>query len=113
MLAKRVAAIPCFSSEVEKNLADAGERLDALSKDNSQTADKALVMLMGYYLGEHNAEELVSEIARRGKRMEPLLVQEQEAPAVFSTCAPRLETETLKSLTSHAIKVIDQGGPRK
>jgi hypothetical protein len=108
-LAEKVVAMPCFSSDVEQTLADAGDRLGSLSKDDSVDADKALVMLMGYYLGEHNGEDLETEIVRRGKRMRPLLVQEQSTPVSLASCAPRLEKDILKRLASDAIGMIDQG----
>jgi hypothetical protein len=112
-LAENVAAaIPCFPWDIEKDFADAGSRLDSLSMDESETADRALVMLMGYYLGEHNWEELDTEIVRRGKRMKLLLVQEQQAPAVLSTCASQLELEHVKELANSAIKAIDQEGSK-
>lgn len=108
-LAQRVASVPCFSTDVEKDLANAGERLDSLSKDESRDADQALVMLIGYYLGEHNAEELHSEIVRRGRRMTPLLVEEERNPARLSTCAPSLERDTLRFLTRDALEAIAKG----
>jgi hypothetical protein len=112
-LAEKVAAVGCFSSDIDKDLADVGERLDSLSKDESETADRALVMLVGYYLGEHNGEELETEIIRRGKRMKPLLVQEQQHPAFISTCAPRNGADLVKVLTDDAIRMIDQDASNK
>jgi hypothetical protein len=112
-LAEKVAAVGCFSWNIEKDLADAGERLDSLSEDESETADRALVMLVGYYLGEHNSEELEKQIVRRGQRMKPLLLQEQQSAAVLSTCAPRNKPDLVKSLTDDAIRMIDHGASEK
>jgi hypothetical protein len=108
-LAEKVAAVGCFSSDIEKDLADVGQRLESLGEDESQNADSALVMLMGYYLGEHNHEQLVAEIARRGKRMRPLLEREREKPASIGTCAPSLDKQAVRGDAEWLISAIDKG----
>jgi hypothetical protein len=113
-LAEGVAETPCvYTANPEKYLETVEERLDRLKQDDSQNADQALVMLMGYYLGEHNGEELVIEIARRGNRMKPLLIQEQRDPAKLSTCAPRNKVETVKYLADEALRMIDQSSAER
>jgi hypothetical protein len=108
-LAEAVSKWPCFySSNLERDFEAVEESLDLLKHDDSPKADQAVVMLMGYYLGEHNDEQLMIEIVRRGKRMKPLLTREMEKPASISTCAPSLEREVVSSHARSLISAIDK-----
>ena len=48
-------------------------RLNRLYHDTSKDADEAVTILMSFYLGEHNGEELYENLLSRGPRMIPLL----------------------------------------
>lgn len=51
------------------------ERLGRVLSNKTKEADKAVVILESFYLGEHNAEELNENILTRGPRMISLLNQ--------------------------------------
>jgi hypothetical protein len=51
------------------------ERLGRLLSNKTKQADKAVVILGSFYLGEHNGQELRENILSRGPRMIPLLEQ--------------------------------------
>ncbi len=102
--------MPCFYlSDPEKDFEAVEARLDLLKHDDSQKADQALIMLMGYYLGEHNHEQLMIEIVHRGSRMRPLLAAEMEKPASISTCAESLERQVVREHAESLISAIDKG----
>jgi hypothetical protein len=44
-----------------------------LFRDEKSSADEAMVILLNYYLGEANGEDLLHQVTVRGKRMLPLL----------------------------------------
>jgi len=52
---------------------DLETRLGALYNNPNKEADEAVVILMSFYLGEHNGEELYENLLSRGPRMIPLL----------------------------------------
>jgi hypothetical protein len=51
------------------------DRLGSLLSNKTKQADKAVVILGSFYLGEHNGQELRENILSRGPRMIPLLKQ--------------------------------------
>lgn len=64
--------------EVERRLAD-------LYGNSSGQADEAIVILMSFYLGEHNGEELYENLLSRGPRMIPIVEHcLQEEPILVS-----------------------------
>jgi len=108
--AEYVAAGACFSwSDSEKNFEEIEKRFDGLANDKTEAADQALVMLTGYYLGEHNDEQLFLEITRRGNRMKSLLQKQEQHPAVLKTCAPSLESENMRATIRGMLDQIDKG----
>lgn len=109
-LAEHVADGACSSwFNSEKNFEEMESRLEILTRDRAQESDRALVMLTGYYLGEHNGEVLTIEIVRRGKRMEPLLKEEQQVPILLKTCAPTLESNTRRAIIADMLDLISRG----
>lgn len=48
-------------------------RLQRLFADKTREADEAVVILMSFYLGEHNGEELEENLLDRGPRMIPII----------------------------------------
>lgn len=48
-------------------------RLHQLFDSNTKQADEAAVILMSFYLGEHNGEELRANLLKRGVRLIPIL----------------------------------------
>ena len=59
--------------EVERRLAD-------LFRNSSGQADEAVVILMSFYLGEHNGEELYENLLSRGPRMIPIIEHYLQGP---------------------------------
>ena len=55
--------------------------LDEPVKNQSAAADVASVILLDYYLGEHNGEAQLCSVTSRGRRILPLLTQYQHHPA--------------------------------
>lgn len=109
-LAEFAAAGACFSwSDSEKNFEEIEKRLDGLANNQSKATDQALVMLTGYYLGEHNGEQLFLEIIHRGNRMKTLLQNQEEHPAALNTCAPSLEAESMRAIIRDILGQIDKG----
>jgi hypothetical protein len=49
------------------------DRLDSLIKNQTPSGDEASVLLLDYYLGEHNAELQLCSVAERGNRILPIL----------------------------------------
>lgn len=54
---------------------DLEERLEGLTKNTSSAADVASVILLDYYLGEHNGETQLCAVTSRGPRVMPLLAK--------------------------------------
>lgn len=52
---------------------DLEDRLEQLAKNDSPAADTAAVILLDYYLGEHNGEMQLCAVTRRGVKVLPLL----------------------------------------
>lgn len=50
-----------------------GKLLYRLSQNQSRDADEALAVLLGFYLGESNDEDLLHDVTIRGKRILPYL----------------------------------------
>jgi hypothetical protein len=51
------------------------DRLDSLIKNQTPSGDEASVVLLDYYLGEHNAELQLCSVAARGNRILPILTR--------------------------------------
>jgi hypothetical protein len=54
---------------------DLEDRLDRLANDQSPAADAASVILLDYYLGEHNGEMQICAVTKRGARVLPLVTK--------------------------------------
>ena len=52
---------------------DLEDRLERLATDKSPAADAASIILLDYYLGEHNGETQVCAVTSRGAKVLPLL----------------------------------------
>jgi hypothetical protein len=57
------------------------EDLERLTKNNSAAADTASVILLDYYLGEHNGEAQICAVTSRGSRVLPLVLTYRQHPA--------------------------------
>ncbi len=90
------------------------ERLttDLLHK-NGSTANEALVILLCYYVGEGNGEDILFGITSRGRRMvSPLRKYENRTPTISNRAYPdrlRLSTETKKHIFATAIDSVLHG----
>ena len=89
---------------------DLETRLGALYNNPSKEADEAVVILMSFYLGEHNGEELYENLLSRGPRMIPLLERYlHEEPASLLAQAParvRLERATTTAFLQDALQIL-------
>lgn len=96
---------------------DLDTRLGALYNNPSKEADEAVVILMSFYLGEHNGEELYENLISRGPRMIPLLERYlHEEPASLLAQYParvRLERTTTTGFLQEALRTLRfQAGAR-
>ena len=96
---------------------DLETRLGALYNNPSKEADEAVVILMSFYLGEHNGEELYENLLSRGPRMVPLLERYlHEEPASLLAQYParvRLERATTTGFLQEALRTLRfQAGAR-
>lgn len=96
---------------------DLETRLGALYNNPSKEADEAVVILMSFYLGEHNGEELYENLISRGPRMIPLLERYlHEEPASLIAQYParvRLERATTTGFLQEALRTLRfQAGAR-
>jgi hypothetical protein len=96
---------------------DLDTRLNALYNNPSKEADEAVVILMSFYLGEHNGEELYENLLSRGPRMIPLLERYlHEEPATLIAQSParvRLERATTTGFLKEALRTLRfQAGAR-
>lgn len=62
-------------SESDSDAEKLDTQLDTLSKDQRFVADQASVLLLDYYLGEHNAEVQLCSVTKRGSRVMPILMK--------------------------------------
>jgi len=89
---------------------DLETRLDALYNNPSKEADEAVVILMSFYLGEHNGEELYENLISRGPRMIPLLERYlHEEPTILLAQSParvRLERATTTGFLQQALQTL-------
>jgi hypothetical protein len=92
-------------------------RLDALFANNTKEADEAVVILVSFYLGEHECEEVDENLVSRGPRMIPLLERyRHEEPSSLLHEYPRrvkLERETSVGHLEEDLKILQsQAGVR-
>jgi hypothetical protein len=107
-------AIPILKAEeVRKTDDEAGwkeveERLNELYGNSTAEADEAVIILMSFYLGEHNGEELSEDLMMRGPRMIPLINRYlREEPASLLARFPkrmRLERSTVTAFLGAALE---------
>ena len=65
--------------------ADRSSRLlGRLFQDSSQDAEEAEVILLGYYLGEADDEDLVHDLTKRGRRILPYLRRYRDQRVTFA-----------------------------
>jgi hypothetical protein len=96
---------------------DLENRLNALYNNPGKEADEAVVILMSFYLGEHNGEELYENLLSRGPRMIPLLERYlRDEPASLQAQYPkrvRLERTTTLIFLKEAMQILKvQAGAR-
>ena len=94
------------------------KRLDTLFGNNTKEGDEAVVILMSFYLGEHNGEELQENLLSRGPRMMPLLERYlHEEPSSLINRYPervRLERTTTVMFLKEDLEVLRvQAGSRR
>jgi TonB family protein len=89
---------------------DLETRLGALYNNPSKEADEAVVILMSFYLGEHNGEEVYENLISRGPRMIPLIERYlHEEPATLIAQSParvRLERATTTGFLQEALRTL-------
>jgi hypothetical protein len=89
---------------------DLETRLGALYNNPSKEADEAVVILMSFYLGEHNGEEVYENLISRGPRMIPLLERYlHEEPTALIAQSParvRLERATTTGFLQEALRTL-------
>jgi hypothetical protein len=84
---------------LKQNKPDAGfeeveRRLTRLYNNSSAEADEAVVILMSFYLGEHNGEELYENLLSRGPRMIPIIERYlHERPAIAARYPKELQLD--------------------
>jgi TonB family protein len=114
VLDARVKAVKQNSSdppfeEVERRLAD-------LYGNSSGQADEAIVILMSFYLGEHNGEELYENLLSRGPRMIPVIERYLREQPALMTHYPKetlLERDTTVMFLKEALEILKvQAGAR-
>ena len=93
-------------------------RLDALFANNTKEADEAVVILVSFYLGEHECEEVDENLVSRGPRMIPLVERYlREEPLSLLHEYPRrvrLERETTAGHLEEDLKLLQaQAGARQ
>lgn len=98
------------SAEVEKRLAE-------VYGNPSKEADETVVILMSFYLGESNGEDLYENLLSRGPRMIPLLQHYlRQEPATLLQRYPKsagLERKTTEILLKEALEILKvQAGAR-
>ena len=85
-------------------------RLDALFANNTKEADEAVVILVSFYLGEHECEEVDENLVSRGPRMMPLVERYlREEPSSLLHEYPRrvrLERETTIGHLEEDLKLL-------
>jgi len=80
----------CESAEAKQGEAQsadfyqAAKVLGQLFQLKTKSSDEALVVLMGFYIGESTEEDLLHEVTARGKRMLPFLLKYRKASVTFS-----------------------------
>jgi hypothetical protein len=85
-------------------------RLDALFANSTKEADEAVVILVSFYLGEHECEEVDENLVSRGPRMIPLVERYlREEPSSLLHEYPRrvrLERETTIGHLEENLKLL-------
>lgn len=85
-------------------------RLDVLFANNTKEADEAVVILVSFYLGEHECEEVDENLVSRGPRMVPLVERYlREEPSSLLHEYPRrvrLERETTIGHLEEDLKLL-------
>jgi TonB family protein len=88
--------------EVERRLAD-------LYGNSSGQVDEAIVILMSFYLGEHNGEELYENLLSRGPRMIPIIERYLQEQPVIVTRYPKemqLERNTTVMFLRESLEIL-------
>lgn len=90
------------------------DRLDDLTRNQTPAADQASVLLLDYYLGEHNAELQLCSVTKRGNRVLPLLAKYRNhrlgAPKLRYAIS-RLDERARGSMYQMALDAIHAGKP--
>ena len=88
------------------------DRLDSLIKNQTPSGDEASVLLLDYYLGEHNAELQLCSVAERGNRILPILTryrQHRPGSPKLRYVISRLNERERDSMFEMAIDAIHSG----
>lgn len=92
------------------------QRLTDLYANSSPQADEAVVILMSFYLGESNGEELYENLLTRGPRMIPIIKRYlHEPPSLLKRCPKRivLERATTELFLKESLEILKvQAGAR-
>lgn len=93
-------------------------RLERLFANSSKEADEAVVILVSFYLGEHNGEELEENLLSRGPRMIPILERylHEEPTSLLEQYPKRVRAErtTAERLLKEDLEILRvQAGARR
>jgi TonB family protein len=103
-------------SDSDPNSEEVEKRLAKLYGNSSEQADEAVVVLMSFYLGEHNGEELYENLLSRGTRMIPVIehyLREQPALVDRYSKPMRLERTTTVIFLKEGLEILKvQAGAR-
>jgi len=91
-------------------------RLEHLYGNSSAEADEAVVILMSFYLGEHNGEELYENLLSRGPRMIPIIEHYLHEPPTVVSRYPKglhLDRDTTVMFLRESLEILKvQAGAR-
>jgi hypothetical protein len=85
-----------------------GSAVLTVLRDKSEVGDEALAVLLGLYVGDHDAEDIVCELINRGKRVLGYLAKYQSSQVTMpSVSAPM--AKSVKALYPSVISRIRSG----
>lgn len=98
------------SERLESNI---GRLLGRLIADKNPTTDEALVVLVQFYIGEANSEDILHEVTKRGQRMIPFLRKYMRGsahiPGKYYPASIRANPQTSIGFMETAIESIKDG----
>ena len=90
---------------------NAEDRLAAVLQDGTPAGDQAVAYLLTVYLGEHQGEDVVCEVLKRGRRMVPLVRAVQECQPLTGLEPYPANVNGSGALVSIAMQGLESGEP--